>query len=42
MPPRFQLWLFRGDVIYGVGRDELDVEYVVGLRIEGLPQEAQG
>lgn len=42
MPARFQLWLFRGDVIYGVGRDELDVEYVVGLRIEGLPQEAQG
>jgi len=42
MPARFQFWLFRGDIIYGVGRDELDVEYVVGLRIEGLPQEAQG
>ncbi len=42
MPARFRPMRFRGDVIYVVGRDELDVEYVVGLRIEGLPQEARG
>ena len=39
MPARFQLMQFRGEVIYGVERDQFDVEYVVGLHIEGLPQE---
>jgi len=33
MPPRFQPRLFYGDQIYGVARDELDVQYVVRLRI---------
>lgn len=35
MPPRFAPRLFRGDMIYGVWRDELDVQYVVRLRIVG-------
>ncbi len=33
MPPRFQPRLFSGDAIYGVQRDELDVQYVVRLRV---------
>jgi hypothetical protein len=33
MPPRFQPARFRDDAIYGVQRDELDVQYVVRLRI---------
>lgn len=33
MPPRFQPRLFVDDVVYGVARDELDVQYVVRLRI---------
>ncbi|MFV1986220.1 MAG: hypothetical protein ACC682_03010, partial [Gemmatimonadota bacterium] len=33
MPPRFQPRLFVGDRIYGVWRDELDVQYVVRLRV---------
>jgi len=35
MPRRFTPRLFRGDKIYGVWRDELDVQYVVRLRILG-------
>ncbi len=35
MPPRFAPRIFRGDKIYGVWRDELDVQYVVRLRIVG-------
>jgi hypothetical protein len=33
MPPRFQPRVFKGDAIYGVARDEFDVQYVVRLRI---------
>ena len=33
MPLRFQPVEFRGDEIYGVQRDELDVQYVVKLRV---------
>jgi hypothetical protein len=35
MPPRFGPRLIRGDKIYGVWRDELNVQYVVRLRIVG-------
>lgn len=35
MPPRFQPRTFAGDAIYGVARDDMDVQYVVRLRIEG-------
>lgn len=35
MPRRFSPRLFRDDRIYGVWRDELDVQYVVRLRIVG-------
>lgn len=35
MPPRFAPRVFRGDKIYGVWRDDLDVQYVVRLRIHG-------
>jgi hypothetical protein len=33
MPPRFMPRTFLGDRIYGVQRDELDVQYVVRLRV---------
>ncbi len=33
MPDRFAPRLFRGDHIYGVWRDELDVQYVLRLKI---------
>jgi hypothetical protein len=33
MPPRFQPRLFHEDKIYGVWRDDLDVQYVMWLRI---------
>jgi hypothetical protein len=33
MPPRFMPRVFLGDKIYGVQRDELDVQYVVRLRV---------
>jgi len=35
MPDRFNPMVFRGDRIYGAWRDELDVGYVVVLRING-------
>jgi hypothetical protein len=35
MPHRFKPMVFRGDKIYGVWRDEFDVQYVVRLRIVG-------
>lgn len=35
MPSGFTLKLFHGDKIYGVWRDELDVQYVLRLRIVG-------
>ena len=35
MPRRFKPMVFRGDRIYGVWRDELDVQYLVRLRIVG-------
>jgi hypothetical protein len=35
LPERFDARLFRGDRIYGVWRDELDVGYVLRLRIIG-------
>lgn len=33
MPPRFTVMVFQGEQIFGVSRDELDVPYVVRLRI---------
>ncbi len=36
MPRRFQPRVFQDDKIYGVWRDELDVQYVVRLRIVGV------
>jgi hypothetical protein len=33
MPPPFTALVFRGGDIFGVSRDELDVQYVVRLRI---------
>ena len=36
MPDRFAPRVFVDDLLYGVWRDELDVQYVVRLRIEGL------
>ena len=41
VPSRFQLHDFRGTVAYGVWLDELDVPYVVGLRIDGLRRTSQ-
>ncbi len=41
VPSRFQLHDFRGMVAYGVWLDELDVPYVVGLRIDGLRRTSQ-
>ena len=35
MPRRFSPRIFRGDKIYGVWRDELDVQYVLRLRVVG-------
>jgi hypothetical protein len=35
MPHLFSHKLFRGDKIYGIWRDELQVQYVVRLRILG-------
>ena len=35
MPPGFTPRVFRGDRIYGIWRDELDVQYVLRLRIVG-------
>lgn len=35
MPPRFQPRLFHKDAIYGVLRDDLDVQHVVRLRVRG-------
>ncbi len=37
MPPRFTPHAFRGNEIYGVWRDELDVHYVMRLRVVGAP-----
>lgn len=37
MPDRFTPLRFEGDVVYGIWRDELDVQYVVRLRIGGMP-----
>lgn len=35
MPPRFTAVVFRGESVYGVWRDDLDVQYVLRLRIVG-------
>jgi hypothetical protein len=37
MPDRFTPLRFVGDAVYGVWQDELDVQYVVRLRIGGMP-----
>ncbi len=37
MPDRFQPLRFLGDRIYGIWQDEMDVQYVLKLRITGLP-----
>ncbi|MGH7500804.1 MAG: hypothetical protein ACREL7_03515 [Longimicrobiales bacterium] len=36
MPARFQPLHVTGNTIYGVGRDDVDVQYVVKLRLDGL------
>jgi hypothetical protein len=38
LPDRFQPMLIRGHFVYGVERDDFDVQYVVRLRVEGLDQ----
>jgi hypothetical protein len=35
LPQLFTPKLFRGDKIYGIWRDELEVQYVVRLRVVG-------
>jgi hypothetical protein len=37
MPERFQPRLFKGDVIYGVWRNELDVQFVTRFSVLGVP-----
>ncbi len=37
MPDKYQPMRFVGENIYGIWRDDLDVQYVVKLRITGLP-----
>jgi len=37
MPPRFQPRLFKDDRIYGVWRNELDVQFVTRLKVVGVP-----
>jgi hypothetical protein len=39
MPPRFQPRRFTEEHLYGVWRDELDVQYVMRLRVMGLVAE---
>jgi hypothetical protein len=36
MPDRFQPIRFQNDRIYGIWRDELDVQYALILRVEGV------
>lgn len=38
MPDRFKPMVSRSDNIYGVWRDDLDVQYVLRLRILGMPE----
>jgi hypothetical protein len=38
MPPRFQPMQVFGDRIYGIWWDDLDVQYVVRLRVTGMPE----
>lgn len=42
MPPRFSPRLFLDNKIYGVWRDDLDVQYVVRMRIEGVELDDTG
>lgn len=42
MPPRFSPLLFREDAIYGVLRDDLDVQYVARMRIDRGGRAADG
>ena len=37
MPQRYQPLRFIGDQVYGVWRDELDVQYVLRVRVTGVP-----
>jgi hypothetical protein len=39
MPPRFQPRVFTEEHVYGVWRDDLDVQYVMRLKVTGLPAE---
>jgi hypothetical protein len=39
MPGRFQPVIFENDLMYGISRDEFDVQYVKVLRVTGLPAE---
>jgi len=36
VPHRFQPVTFEGDLIYGIWRDEFDVQYVRVMRVVGL------
>jgi len=36
MPHRFQPFTFEGDLVYGIWRDEFDVQYVRVMRVVGL------
>ena len=36
MPHRFQPVTFEGDLVYGIWRDEFDVQYVRVMRVVGL------
>ena len=42
MPPRFSPRLFLGNTIYGVWRDDLDVQYAVRYQIVGVPGDDTG
>lgn len=42
MPERYQPLRFVGDQVYGVWRDELDVQYVMKMRVIGVPRAGGG
>jgi len=42
LPPRFAPRLILGDRIYGVWRDELDVQYVMRMRVVGIREYREG
>ena len=42
MPTKYQPLSFVGEDIYGIWRDDLDVQYVMKLRITGMPGADKG